>query len=73
MDDSDGQSSLLVVILDTNPVWWGQRSMETDGVNEISYIIAQDLHGSIQLFTCCSIDYVHMSKVPVDLHVIAHR
>ena len=69
MDDSDGQSSLLVVILDTNPVWWGQRSLETDGVNELSYIIAQDLHGSIQLFTCCSIYYVHMSN----LHVIAHR
>ena len=41
MDESDGQSSLLVVIIDTNPVWWGQRSLEADGVSLESYIIAQ--------------------------------
>ena len=64
MDDSDGQSSLLVVILDTNPVWWGQRSLETDGVNEKSYIIAQDLHGSIQLLTRCSIYCPHEQSRP---------
>ena len=35
MDDLDGQSNLLVVIIDTNPVWWGQRSSEADGVNTV--------------------------------------
>ncbi len=49
MTDSDESSSLLVAIIDTNPVWWGQRSLQNDGVSFKPSIIAHENKHSFKL------------------------
>ena len=38
---TEEKSSLLVIVIDTNPVWWGQRHMKQDEHVSQSRIIAQ--------------------------------
>ncbi len=38
---SDEPNSLLVIVIDTNPVWWGQRLIKHDGDVRKCQFIAQ--------------------------------